>query len=228
MSENEALIPIYIMGKQYMVPPSLTIQKAMEYSGYKLLRGCGCRAGFCGACATVYRIAGDYRLKIGLACATMVQPDMYLTQIPFFPAERKTYELDKISATAEALFSIYPEVLRCLQCGTCTKSCPQEIDVRAYMAAAMRGDIAAVADKSFDCIMCGLCAARCPAEEVQYNIGILCRRLYGRYIAPRAQHLAQRVEEIDAGNYDAELAELKTMKKEDLAQRYNTRDIEPD
>jgi heterodisulfide reductase subunit C len=228
MSEHEELIPIYIMGKQYMVPPSLTIQKAMEYSGYKLLRGCGCRAGFCGACGTVYRIAGDYRLKIGLACATMVQPNMYLTQIPFFPGERKSYELDKITATAEALFRIYPEVLRCLQCGTCTKSCPQEIDVRAYMAAAMRGDIAAVADKSFDCIMCGLCAARCPAEEVQYNIGILCRRLYGRYLAPRAQHLAQRVEEVRAGKYDAELAALKAMKKEELAQKYNSRDIEPD
>ena len=228
MSENETLIPIYLMGKQYMVPPSLTIQKAMEYSGYKLLRGCGCRAGFCGACGTVYRVAGDYRLKIGLACATMVQPDMYLTQIPFFPGERKSYKLDKITATAETLFRIYPEVLRCLQCGTCTKSCPQEIDVRAYMAAAMRGDIAAVADKSFDCIMCGLCAARCPAEEVQYNIGILARRLYGRYIAPRAQHLAQRVEEIRAGRYDAEIAEIKALKKEELAQRYNSRDIEPD
>jgi succinate dehydrogenase/fumarate reductase-like Fe-S protein len=227
MSE-EQLIPIYIMGKQYMVPPSLTIQKAMEYAGYKLLRGCGCRAGFCGACGTVYRIAGDYRLKIGLACATMVQPNMYLTQIPFFPAERKSYDITQLTATAEALFSLYPEVLRCLQCGTCTKSCPQDIDVRAYMAAAMRGDIAAVADRSFDCIMCGLCAARCPAEEVQYNIGILCRRLYGRYIAPRAQHLAQRVQEIEAGKYDQEIAQLKAMTKEELAPRYNSRDIEPD
>ena len=228
MSEPENLIPIYIMGKQYMVPPSLTIQKAMEYAGYKLLRGCGCRAGFCGACGTVYRIAGDYRLKIGLACATLVQPNMYLTQIPFFPAERKSYDLEKLTPTAETLFRIYPEVLRCLQCGTCTKSCPQEIDVRAYMAAAMRGDIAAVADKSFDCIMCGLCAARCPAEEVQYNIAILCRRLYGKYIAPPAKHLAERVREIEEGKYNQEIARLKAMSREELAEKYNSRDIEPD
>ncbi len=227
MSEDE-LIPIYIMGKQYMVPPSLTIQKAMEYAGYRLLRGCGCRAGFCGACATVYRVAGDYRLKIGLACATMVEPNMYLTQIPFFPGERKSYSVEELSAVAETLFSLYPEVLRCLQCGTCTKACPQDIDVRAYMAAAMRGDIAAVADRSFDCIMCGLCSARCPAEEVQYNIAILCRRLYGRYIAPPAQDLAERVQEIEAGRFDQEIAELKTMSREELAQRYDTRDIEPD
>ncbi|MGQ9667488.1 MAG: 2Fe-2S iron-sulfur cluster binding domain-containing protein, partial [Anaerolineae bacterium] len=51
----EELIPVYIMGKQYNVPPGLTIMKAMEYAGYRLVRGVGCRAGFCGACATVYR-----------------------------------------------------------------------------------------------------------------------------------------------------------------------------
>jgi succinate dehydrogenase/fumarate reductase-like Fe-S protein len=227
MAEEE-LIPIHIMGMQYMVPPSLTIQKAMEYAGYKLLRGCGCRGGFCGACATVYRLAGDYRLHIGLACATQVEPEMYLTQIPFFPVERKSYQLEEISPAAETVFALYPEVLRCLQCGTCTKSCPQEIDVRDYMAAAMRGDIAAVADKSFDCIMCGLCAARCPAEEVQYNIALLCRRLYGRYIAPPAEHLAQRNQELDEGKFDQEIAELKAMSREGLAELYNNRDMEED
>lgn len=225
---SEELIPIYIMGKRYMVPPSLTIQSAMEYVGYTLLRGCGCRGGFCGACATVYRLKGDYRLQIGLACATQVEPEMYLTQIPFFPAERKSFDLEETPATAEALFSLYPEVLRCLQCGACTKACPQDIDVRSYMAAAMRGDIAAVADKSFDCIQCGLCAARCPAEEVQYHVAQLCRRLYGHHIAPRAQHLAERVQQIEAGRFDQEIAELKAMSEEELAQRYNTRDIEAD
>ena len=67
MAEN--LIPIYIMGKRYEVPESLTIMKAIEYAGYKLIRGCGCRGGFCGACATVYRVEGDprlYRRRIGL------------------------------------------------------------------------------------------------------------------------------------------------------------------
>ena len=51
-AREENLIPVYVMGKRYMVPPSLTIMKAMEYAGYRLLRGCGCRGGFCGACAT--------------------------------------------------------------------------------------------------------------------------------------------------------------------------------
>src|SRR3990172_7917329 len=66
MSEQAGLIPIYIMGKRYEVPASLTIMKAMEWAGYTLVRGAGCRSGFCGACATVYRIKDDPRLYFGL------------------------------------------------------------------------------------------------------------------------------------------------------------------
>jgi ferredoxin len=95
------------------------------------------------------------------------------------------------------------------------------------MAAGMRGDIARMADLSFDCIMCGLCAARCPAEEAQYNIAILARRLYGRYLAPRSKHLQERLKEIEDGQFDAELEELKGLDKEELTARYTARDIEP-
>lgn len=223
----EELIPIYIMGKRYEVPPGLTIMKGMEYAGYRLIRGAGCRGGFCGACATVYRTAGDYRLKVALACQTVAEPEMYLAQIPFFPAERPAYKLDELEPTFETLVKLYPELLRCLSCGTCTKACPQDLDVKDYMAEAMRGNIAAVADKSFDCIMCGLCAARCPAEEVQYNIAILCRRLYGKYLAPESKHLSERVAETKAGKFDEPLREIKSLSEEELRQRYNERDIEP-
>ncbi len=223
----EKLIPIYIMGKKYEVPSSLTIMRAMEWAGYRLIRGAGCRSGFCGACATVYRIKGDYRLRIGLACQAVVEPEMYLAQIPFFPAEKAIYNIEELKPTPEQLFQIYPEILRCLSCGTCTKACPQEIEVMDYMADAMKGDIVSVASKSFDCIMCGLCAARCPAEEAQYNVAILCRRLYGKYLAPKSQHLRERIEEIEADKFDEELAKLKSMGKEELQQKYKERDIEP-
>jgi succinate dehydrogenase/fumarate reductase-like Fe-S protein len=225
-AENN-LIPIYIMGKQYMVPPTLTIMKAMEYAGYTLVRGVGCRGGFCGACATAYRVRGDPKLHFGLACQTVVEPGMYLAQLPFFPARRADYDLAELEPTATTLFTLYPEVLRCLGCGACTKACPQEIDVRNYMAQGMRGNIAALADLSFDCIMCGLCAARCPAEEGQYNIAELARRLYGRYLAPRSQHLEERLEEIEAGKFDPQIEELKSLDEEDLVARYKARDIEP-
>jgi succinate dehydrogenase/fumarate reductase-like Fe-S protein len=226
MLEKEEIIPIYIMGKRYDVPKSLTIMKAMEWAGYSLVRGVGCRGGFCGACATVYRVKDDPKLYFGLSCQTVVRPEMYLGQIPFFPAKRSSYDITQLEPTAATLFKTYPELLRCLGCGTCTKACPQELDVKGYMAAAMRGDIAAVANMSFDCIMCGLCAARCPAEEPQYNIGILSRRLYGRYLAPRSKHLEERVEEISTGKYDAELRELKEMDLQELKERYTAREIE--
>ena len=228
MTEANELIPIHIMGKRYMVPPSLTIMKATEYAGYVLIRGAGCRGGFCGACATVYRVRDDYRLKIGLACQTVVEPEMYLAQTPFFPANRADYRLAELEPTFETIVRLYPEVLRCLACGMCTKSCPQDLKVKDYMADAMKGDIAGVADKSFDCIMCGLCTARCPAEEVQYNIAILCRRLYGKYLAPKAEHLRIRLEEIEDGKHDGALAEVKALGDEELRERYNQRDIEPE
>jgi succinate dehydrogenase/fumarate reductase-like Fe-S protein len=222
------MIPIYIMGKRYMVPDALTIMSALEYAGYKLIRGVGCRAAFCGACATVYRIEGDPKLYIGLACGTQVQSGMHLTQIPFYPAERAQYRLDELEPTFATMVRLYPQVLKCLGCGTCTKSCPQDLQVKDYMAAAMRGDIARVADLSFDCIMCGMCVSRCPAEEAQPNIAILARRLYGRYLAPRAQHLAERVAEIQAGTFDQDMAAIKALPEAELRQRYNTRDIEPE
>lgn len=227
MVETE-MIPIYIMGKHYNVPDSLTIMGALEYAGYKLIRGVGCRAAFCGACATVYRVEYDPKLYVGLACGTLVEPGMHLTQIPFYPAERAQYRLEELEPTFATLVRLYPQVLKCLGCGTCTKSCPQDLQVKDYMAAAMRGDIARVADLSFDCIMCGMCVSRCPAEEAQPNIAILARRLYARNLAPRAKHLAMRVEEVNAGEYDDQLAEIKAMPEADLRQAYNARDIEPE
>jgi len=220
------MVDIYIMGKRYKVPSNLTIMKAMEYAGYKLVRGVGCRAGFCGACATVYRTKDDYRLKIGLACQTVIEPEMYIAQIPFFPVKRADYRLDELEPTFETLVKLYPELLRCLSCGVCTKSCPQGLDVRDFMADAMRGDIAAVAQKSFDCIMCGLCAARCPAEEPQYRIALLCQRLYGKYLAPKSKHLEERVKEILEGKFDADMERVKSLSVEELRRMYAEREIE--
>jgi succinate dehydrogenase/fumarate reductase-like Fe-S protein len=219
-------IPVYVMGQRVDVPPTLTILRALEYAGHTLTRGVGCRAGFCGACATVYRLKGDPRLYFALACQTVVRPEMYLAQIPFFPSRRADYRIEDLAAVPGTLFTLYPELLRCLACGTCSKACPQGIDVRGYMAAAMRGDLAAVADASFDCIACGLCSARCPVEETQYNVALLARRLYGRYLARRSEHLVERVREIDAGAFREGLAELRALDEAGLTSRYNARDIE--
>jgi len=220
------MIELYILGQRYEVPEGLTILRAFEWAGFHLVRGVGCRGGFCGACSTVYRVGTDYRLRYALACQTVVQPGMILGQIPFFPAQRPVYHLDQLEASGETLLELFPEILRCYGCNTCSKACPQEIEVLDYMAAAVRGDLAAVAEISFDCILCGLCVARCPAENVPPNMALLARRLYGKYLAPPAEHLHRRVAEIEAGTFKDEIDRLKLLPVEDLKERYASRQIE--
>jgi Fe-S oxidoreductase len=221
------LIPIYIMGKQYMVPDSLTIMKAIEYAGYKYIRGCGCRGGVCGACATVYRKPGEYKIRTGLACQTVVESEMYLTQLPFYPANRATYDFSTLEGRPEEVFSLYPELFRCVACNACTKACPMDVQVMDYIAAMKRGDIAEAARISFDCIQCGLCASRCMGELPQYHIGQLARRLHGAYLTPRAEHLKTMVANIEAGRFARGLDELKGMNAETLRKVYSDREMEP-
>jgi len=228
-NSSQQFVTIYVMGEAYQVPKELTIMKAMEYAGYRFIRGCGCRGGFCGACGTVYRTRDSYKLKVGLACQTVVEDGMYLTQIPFYPANKKIYNIDEFKADTQVLVRHYPELMRCIACNSCTKICPQDIDVMGYVQAAIRGDIARVADMSFDCIMCGLCASRCPAEIVHYNVALLARRLYGAKIAPRAAHLQERLKEIETGAFEPALDKLTKMSEEELSRLYyEARDIEPE
>ncbi|MBN1686041.1 MAG: 4Fe-4S dicluster domain-containing protein [Spirochaetales bacterium] len=215
------------MGKRYFVPETLTIQKAMEYAGYQYIRSCGCRGGICGACPTVFRILGDYHLHFCLACQTVVQENMYLTQVPFFPTNRTAYQLEEVDASAETIMKLYPEVMKCVACNACTKSCPMDIEVMEYVNAAMRGDIAKVARLSFDCIQCGLCSSRCPAQIQHFHLAQLCRRLYGRYVLPRAEHVQKRVADIKAGKYDEMLRDLVNTGRETLEKLYVGREMEP-
>jgi formate hydrogenlyase subunit 6/NADH:ubiquinone oxidoreductase subunit I len=222
------LIPIYVMGERFEVPENLTIQKALEYAGYQLIRGCGCRGGVCGACATVFRMPGSYRVEVGLACQTVVKPDMYLTMLPFFPANKAVYDLEELSGSGGEVAALYPELFKCIGCNICTQSCPMDIEVMHYMAQAIRGDVSAVAKTSFDCIMCGLCTARCPAEEVQYNVAELCRRLHARYHVPESAHLTERVSEVAEGKFEKPLKDLMKKTEKQLRKLYSERETEPD
>lgn len=220
------MISIYIMGKKYEVPKGLTIMKAMEYAGYRFIRGCGCRDGKCGACGTVYRTPDSYKLKVALACQIVIEENMDLTQIPFYPANKAIYDINKLTPSVETIIKLYPEINRCLSCNTCKKICPQELEVMQFMQAALRGDIEKVAKLSFECIMCGLCASRCPAETVQYYISILCRRLYAKYLVPKAPDLEKRGKEIEEGMFDQELQKLTGADRKTLEEMYAKREIE--
>jgi len=214
------LIPIYIMGKRYEVPKGLTFQKALEYSGYSLTRGCGCRGGVCGACATIFRRKAEYRLNVGLACQTVVEPDIYLVQLPYTPANKALYAVKNILPDDFNLALIYPELLRCMGCNTCSKSCPMDLEVMNYISAAIRGDYEAVVELSIECVQCGLCAARCPAELAPFNIALLIRRLYGRHMVSPSPQLKQRLAEIESGKYRSKIDELKKMERSEVEKIY--------
>ena len=224
--KNNETKTVYIMGQAHKVPAEATIMGAIEYAGYQIKRGAGCREGFCGACATVYRLPGDYKIYTGLACATLVEEGMWLAQLPALPPQKAVYDLNKLKPNVETIQVLYPEVFRCVACNTCTKACPQDLEVMDYIQAAKRGDIEMLMDLSFDCVSCGLCAIRCPAEITQMNVGLLGRRLYGKYLSKETKQLKKRINEVKKHKFDKEYDELMNMKKDKLKKVYYDRDME--
>jgi len=222
----EKMINVFIFGKKYEVPASATIIGAMEYAGYKLVRGCGCRCGFCGACATVYRIKGDRELKVALACQTQVVENMYIAVLPFFPLIKQPFDINEARPDERIMMQLYPEIYSCIGCNACTKSCPQELNTMQYIAYAQRADYTKCAKESFDCVICGICSSRCPAGISHPQVGVLARRLYGKYIASPSAHTIERVKAIENGEFDALLDELMGKHVDKIKELYNSREIE--
>jgi succinate dehydrogenase/fumarate reductase-like Fe-S protein len=224
--ENEEKVRVYIMGKEYAVPASLTIMTAMEYAGYKLVRGVGCRNGFCGACATIYRVKGENELKTCLACQQQVEDGMYIATLPFFPMDKRVFNIENAKPTQQIMMQLYPEIYSCVGCNACTKACPQGINVMQYIAYAQRGEFEKCAEESFDCVMCGICSSRCPAGISHNQVALLARRLNGKYIAPKSDHLEKRVQEILDGLYKNDMDAIMAEPIEDIKKDYNNREIE--
>ena len=222
----EKMVNVFLFGKRYQVPESLTIMKAMEYAGYQLVRGCGCRNGFCGACATIYRIKGQQELKTCLACQQQVEEGMYVATLPFFPLVKQVYDINQIKPTQQIMMQLYPEIYSCIGCNACTKSCTQELNVMQYIAYAQRGEYEKAAEESFDCVMCGVCSSRCPAGISHPQVALLTRRLTGKYLAPQTEHLINRVAEIDRGDCKAALEAIMNTPLEEQMHLYNHREIE--
>ena len=222
----ENMLNVYLFGKKYQVPAGLTIMTAMEYAGYELVRGCGCRNGFCGACATIYRIKGEIELHGCLACQTEIQEGMYVATLPFFPLEKRVYNIEEIKPTQQIMMQLYPEIYSCIGCNACTKACTQDLKVMQYIAYAQRGEFEKCAEESFDCVMCGVCSSRCPAGISHPQVALLARRITGKYLAPESKHLTERVQEIKNGTFNELIEKLMQKPISELKELYNNREIE--
>jgi len=222
----EETVTVYLLGREYEVPATLTIMDAMEYAGFNLVRGCGCRNGFCGACAVIYRIKGTTEIKVVLSCQTKVEDGMCVGKIDSFPLNRRSFNIDEISADPYLVSHLYPEINDCINCNSCTAGCPQGLKVMGYIAMAKTGRYDLAAKMSFDCVGCNICASRCPASISHSAVGLLCRRITGRYIRPEAEHLTEMVGEVKNGAYDELMKKMKALSEDELKQLYNSREIE--
>jgi Fe-S oxidoreductase len=95
-----------------------------------------------------------------------------------------------------------------------------------YIAYAKRGDYEKCAEASFDCVMCGVCSSRCPAGITHPQVGLLARRLTGKYLAPNSDHLDARVEEIMKGEYREVMEKIMQKPLLEMQELYNNREIE--
>ena len=151
---------------------------------------------------------------------------MYIASLPFYPIDKRTYDIEEISAEQRVMMDLYPEIYSCVGCNACTKGCPQSLNVMQYIAYAQRGDFKKCAEESFDCIGCGICASRCPAGISHPMVGELARRLNGKYIAPKSEHVKNRVAEIKEGKFDDLIEQVMQKPIEEMQELYNNREIE--
>lgn len=217
---------IHYLDKEYLVPYSLTIIKALEYSGHKFKIGYGCGNGVCGACSVIYRLDSNPALKCSLACQKIVEDGMYILQFPYHAADKRVYDLENYCLDKNLITTVFPEIYSCISCNACTKACPVGIDVLKYINFARQGDYKRCAETSFSCISCNLCFSNCPMNIRQFEIAMLARRINGRYLMEKSQKLANRVKEIDAGLFDNAIEDPAMMEIDDVKKLYENRNFE--
>jgi CO dehydrogenase/acetyl-CoA synthase alpha subunit len=151
---------------------------------------------------------------------------MCVATLPFFPLEKKVYDITEIKPTAQIMMQLYPEIYSCVGCNACTKACTQSLNTMQYIAYAQRGDFEQCAEESFDCVMCGVCSSRCPAGISHPQVAMLARRINGKYLAPKCDHLDNRVQEIKDGSFVELIEALMQKPIDEMKELYNTREIE--
>lgn len=220
-SKEREYITIFFNGEAYRVPKGLTIMKALEYAGFKFTRGSGCRGGFCGACPVIYRLPGDYKVRVGLACQTTAVDNTYISLIPYVPLAEHVPRREVLKPDPGYILKLFPEISRCVSCNSCSKACPQGLSPMDAIQAILRGDLKKAADLTFDCISCGLCSLRCPAEIRHPAIFRLVGRVVGLNYIPKAKTVEIRVKDIESGKYNNAFEILLSIPMSELRKIYS-------
>ena len=55
--------------------------------------------------------------------------------------EKKTiYNLEELAPSGKQVVNLYPDLVKCQGCNTCTMSCPQDLNVMEYISNALHGE----------------------------------------------------------------------------------------
>jgi len=200
-------IAVTINDHPCQVPLGITAIQALWYAGERPIKGIGCLGGSCGACVFSYRIGNDPTIKTGLACQTLVEEGMQFAFAPPPVKSGASYTLQDLQPAKEQLAKFYPEARRCTNCMACNWVCPQQIDARAMVRRSTAGDFQDAAERYTTCIMCGLCATVCDVGIAPQRVGLFAHRAVGRSLEIPSC-LTARLDEIRAGRYDAEWAQM--------------------
>ena len=118
----------------------------------------------------------------------------------------------------------YPEIYSCIGCNACT-TLYTGLNVMQYIAYAQRAEYAKCAEESFDCVMCGVCSSAVRLASLIAGC-YAARRLNGKYIEPKCQHLADRVKEIEEGKCEEAIRANMALSDAEIREKYNNREIE--
>ncbi len=211
---------LYIMGNAYRVPAGYTIMACMEYAGFQLTRGCGCRGAVCGACAVLYRVGNSPTWQVGLACQTLTQDAMTFLFLPYHEGQQKQYCAQETTCTLANIQVLHPRLAHCNACNTCTKSCPMGIKVLGYIQALRQENFEKMRKISQECILCGLCAVRCPQNVAPMNVALTARRLYTQEKYNPTAAFAKAIDHAQQGAWQEDITRYKNMSHKELRQIY--------
>lgn len=206
-TQTQERVNVVIDGKSIQASPSLSVIQALWNAGYPRVKGVGCLEGVCGSCRVMVRRGGEDKVRMELACQTLVEEGMQVLFMVFPSPTHHHYELTDIqnSWDVQAKFHrVFPEASNCRHCGGCYSACPKGINVELGVKLAVDGRFREAGELFVDCIMCNLCMTGCPEEIAPNHVGVFSRRVTA-YFHIRPSNLIHRLEEQRKGGLEIDI-----------------------